>query len=104
MSGEPRPVSVLWITSGLGCDGDSIAMTAATNPSLEDLLRGCLPGMPPLVLYNPVFAFETGDDFMRAFDDAARARSTRSSSCSRARSRTRRSTATGTGRRSASIR
>ena len=30
--------------SGLGCDGDSIAMTAATNPSLEDLLRGSLPG------------------------------------------------------------
>ncbi len=72
MSREQRPVSVLWMTSGLGCDGDSIAMTAATNPSLEDLLRGCLPGMPPVVLYNAVFAFETGDDFLRAFDDAAR--------------------------------
>jgi hydrogenase small subunit len=64
-------VSVLWITSGLGCDGDSIAMTAATNPSLEDLLRGCLPGMPPMILYNPVFAYENGADFMRAFFDAA---------------------------------
>ena len=62
---------VLWITSGLGCDGDSIAMTAATNPTLEDLLRGSLPGIPPIVLYNPVFAFETGDDFMRALFDAA---------------------------------
>ena len=41
------------MTSGLGCDGDSLAMTAATNPSLEDLLRGCLPGMPPLILHNP---------------------------------------------------
>jgi hypothetical protein len=36
---ERTPVNVLWITSGLGCDGDSIAMTAATNPSLDDLLR-----------------------------------------------------------------
>jgi hydrogenase small subunit len=63
-------VSVLWITTGLGCDGDSIAMTAATNPSLEDLLRGALPGMPPMVLYNPVFAYENGDEFMRAWFDA----------------------------------
>ena len=39
-----QPINVLWLTSGLGCDGDSVAMTAATNPSLEDLLRGCLPG------------------------------------------------------------
>jgi hydrogenase small subunit len=65
------PVNVLWMTSGLGCDGDSIAMTSATNPSLEDLLRGCFPGMPPVVLYNPVFAFDSGDDFMRAWFDAA---------------------------------
>ncbi len=65
------PVSILWITSGLGCDGDSIALTAATNPSLEDLLRGCLPGMPPVILYNPVFAYETGEDFLRVFHDAA---------------------------------
>ena len=67
---QRRPVSVLWITSGLGCDGDSVAMTAATNPSLEDLLRGALPGVPPMVLYNPMFAFETGEDFMRAWYEA----------------------------------
>jgi hydrogenase small subunit len=40
----PRPINVLWLTSGLGCDGDSIAMTAATNQSLEDLVRGWMPG------------------------------------------------------------
>ncbi len=71
LSAERRPISVLWITSGLGCDGDSIAMTAATNPSIEDLLRGCMPGMPPVLLYNPVLAFETGEEFMRAWHDAA---------------------------------
>ena len=73
-SHRPRqrgPISVLWITSGLGCDGDSFAMTAATNPSLEDLLRGCLPGMPPVILYNPVFAYETGEEFLHAFREAA---------------------------------
>jgi hydrogenase small subunit len=47
-------------------------MTAATNPSLEDLLTGAIPGTPGVVIYNPVLAFETGDDFMRAFHDAAR--------------------------------
>ncbi len=65
------PVRVLWMTSGLGCDGDSIAMTSATSPSFEDLLRGCFPGMPPVIIYNPMFAFETGDDFMRAWFEAA---------------------------------
>jgi hypothetical protein len=25
-------IDVLWITAGLGCDGDTIAMTAATQP------------------------------------------------------------------------
>ena len=71
---EQRAVSILWLTTGLGCDGDSIAMTSATNPSLEDLLRGFLPGMPPVILHNPVFAFENGDEFVRAFDDAAAGR------------------------------
>ena len=62
------------MTSGLGCDGDSVAMTAATNPSLEDLLRGCFPGMPPVILYNPLLAYENGEDFMRAWFDAAAGR------------------------------
>jgi hydrogenase small subunit len=31
-------VNVIWLTAGLGCDGDTIAMTAATNPSIEDLV------------------------------------------------------------------
>jgi hydrogenase small subunit len=69
-AGSAQPVSVLWLTSGLGCDGDSIAMTAATNPSLEDLLRGCLPGMPPVIFHSPVFAYETGEDFVAAFHRA----------------------------------
>jgi hydrogenase small subunit len=68
---SPQPINVLWLTTGLGCDGDSIAMTSATGPSLEDLLRGCLPGMPPVVLFNPLLAFENGDEFVRAFEAGA---------------------------------
>jgi hydrogenase small subunit len=74
LSARRDPVNVLWITTGLGCDGDSIALTAATNPSVEDLLRGCLPGMPPVVLINPVLAYETGEEFMRAWWHAAEGR------------------------------
>ena len=68
---ERHLVHVLWLTSGLGCDGDSVAMTAATNPSLEDLLGGVLPGMPRMVIYNAMLAYETGDEFVRSFSRAA---------------------------------
>ena len=51
-----------------------MAITSATSPSLEDLLRGVLPGMPRLVIYNPLLAYETGEDFMRPFRDAAAGR------------------------------
>jgi len=31
-----KEIDILWITAGLGCDGDTIAITAATQPSLEE--------------------------------------------------------------------
>jgi hydrogenase small subunit len=69
-SSERQLVHVLWMTGGLSCDGDTISMTAATSPSLEELLTGAIPGMPGMVLYNPVLAFETGDELMAAWRDA----------------------------------
>ena len=44
---EAVTAHVLWITSGQSCEGDSVAMTSATNPSLEDIIQGVIPGMPP---------------------------------------------------------
>ena len=67
---ERQTVHIIWMTSGLGCDGDTVAMTAATKPSLEDLLTRALPGMPGIALYNPMLAVENGDEFMRAWYDA----------------------------------
>src|SRR4051812_12291922 len=67
-------VDVLWLTAGLGCDGDTIAMTAATQPSIEDLLLGALPGLPQLRLHNPVLAYENGDAFLKTWHDAAEGR------------------------------
>lgn len=69
-----QPIHVLWLSSGLGCDGESIALTSAGNPTLEDLQRGAFPGMPPLIIHNPVFAFETGEEFMRPWFAAAEGR------------------------------
>src|SRR6478752_10038230 len=67
---EAITAHVLWMTTGLSCDGDSVAMTSATNPSLEDIVQGVIPGMPRVVVHNPVLAFENGREFMQAWYDA----------------------------------
>src|SRR6266516_1597687 len=64
-------LDVIWLTAGLSCDGDTISITAATQPSLEDLILGAIPGIPKLRLHNPVLAYANGDDFMQALYDAA---------------------------------
>ena len=66
-----KEIDILWITAGLGCDGDSIAMTAATQPSLEDIVLGGIPGIPKVNFHHPILALETGDEFMKRFDLAA---------------------------------
>lgn len=66
-----KELDVLWITAGLGCDGDTIAMTAATQPSIEDIVLGAFPGIPKVKLHNPFLAYENGDDFMKHFHLAA---------------------------------
>jgi hydrogenase small subunit len=73
-TGDTPPVaeiSILWLTAGLSCDGDTIAMTAATQPSLEDLLGGALPWTPRVKLYNAFLSPEVGDDFVRFFHRGA---------------------------------
>jgi hydrogenase small subunit len=65
-------VHIVWITAGLGCDGDSVSITAATQPSIEDVVMGSIPGLPKVHLHNPVLAYEVGDDFMRYFYAAER--------------------------------
>ena len=62
-----QEIDVLWITAGLSCDGDTIAMTAATQPSIEDIVLGAIPGIPKVNLHNPVLAYANGDDFLESF-------------------------------------
>ena len=59
-------VHILWITAGLSCDGDTISITAAMQPSIEDVLLGAIPGLPSVQLHNPVLAYELGgESFMK---------------------------------------
>jgi hydrogenase small subunit len=69
---EPQPIAeidVLWITAGLGCDGDTIAITAATQPSIEDLVLGAIPGIPKVNFRNPVHR-PLGPDFSQRGNSA----------------------------------
>jgi hydrogenase small subunit len=69
---EAVTAHVIWMTTGLSCDGDSVAMTSATEPSLEDIITGVIPGLPKVVVHNPVLAYENGADFMEAWYQAER--------------------------------
>ena len=66
-----KEIHVIWMTTGLGCDGDSVSITAATQPSIEDLVMGNIPGLPKVHVHNPVIAYEVGDEFMKHWFDAA---------------------------------
>ena len=64
-------VYILWISEGLSCDGDSVSITAATLPSIEDVVLGNIPGLPKVHLYNKVLAYENGDEYIKVFHQAA---------------------------------
>jgi hydrogenase small subunit len=64
-------IDILWLTAGLGCDGDTVSMTAASQPAIEDVLLGAIPGLPRVRLHNPVLAYAVGDDFLKPWHQAA---------------------------------
>jgi hydrogenase small subunit len=53
-----KGIHIVWITAGLGSDGDSVSITAATQPSVEEVVMGAIPGLPKVHLHNPVLAYE----------------------------------------------
>jgi hydrogenase small subunit len=57
---------VFWL-AGMSCDGCTIAVSGATNPSVEDLLAGTIPGMPKVILHHPVLSISAGAEFIRPF-------------------------------------
>src|SRR5499425_1536664 len=69
-----KEIHIVWMTTGLSCDGDSVSTTAASLPSIEDVVLGAIPGLPKVHLHNPVLAYEVGDDFMKYWHMAAEGR------------------------------
>jgi len=68
--GPVKVVHAFWM-AGMSCDGCSISATGATNPKVEDLLAGTIPGLPKVVLHHPVLAVEVGEEFTHPFELAA---------------------------------
>ena len=64
-------MNILWITAGLGCDGETIAMTGAMQPSIEDFVLGGIPWIPKVNFHNPFLAQANGDEFLQPFHQAA---------------------------------
>jgi hydrogenase small subunit len=69
MEGPLQKVVVFWL-SGMSCDGCSISALGATEPSVEELLTGSLPGVPTLVLHHYATSIDSGDHFTHAFEMA----------------------------------
>src|SRR5690606_23619282 len=66
-------ITILWISEGMSCDGDSVAMTASDRPSIEDIVLGLVPGLPKVNLYNKVLSPTVGgEEFLAPYRMAAR--------------------------------
>src|SRR3981081_4466702 len=64
-------VHILWISEGMSCDGDSVSITAAGQPGIEDVLLGAIPGLPKVNLYNKVLSPTLGgEEFLLPFRQA----------------------------------
>src|ERR1043166_9662696 len=68
-----QEVHILWISEGMSCDGDSVSITAAGQPGIEDVLLGAIPGLPKVHLHNKVLSPTLGgEEFLAPFRQAAR--------------------------------
>lgn len=69
--GPMKEVHAFWL-SGMSCDGCSIAAVGATQPAVEQLLLGSIPGMPKVVLHHSVLSVDAGEAFMADYHKASR--------------------------------
>jgi hydrogenase small subunit len=67
--GPLKKVIVFWL-GGMGCDGCTIATLGATEPSVEELITGAIPGVPAVVLHHYAASIESGDHFTHSFEEA----------------------------------
>jgi hydrogenase small subunit len=64
MMKNPNEISILWLNAALSCDGESVALTGATEPSIEELIGGVIPNIPSVTFHIPLLAYENGSDFL----------------------------------------
>ena len=65
-------VYILWTSEGMSCDGDTVSITAAMQPSIEDIVLGAIPGLPKVHLHNKVLHPSLGGaEFMKPYFQAA---------------------------------
>jgi hydrogenase small subunit len=66
-------VHILWISEGMSCDGDTVSITASSQPSIEDVVTGMIPGLPTVHLHNKVLSPTLGgEEYLAPFRAAAR--------------------------------
>jgi hydrogenase small subunit len=61
--GPLEKLYAFWIVGG-SCDGCTIAISGATNPPLEHLLAGIVPGLPRVELVHTVVSVESGAEWV----------------------------------------
>jgi hydrogenase small subunit len=67
--GPLEKVHAFWL-AGMSCDGCTIATVQATEPSVEDLMTGRLPGVPQVILHHYVLQLEAGVSYMSTLEQA----------------------------------
>ena len=61
--GPLEKLYLIWMVGG-SCDGCTIAVAGATNPPVEHLLNGIVPGLPRLELIHTVVSTESGPEWV----------------------------------------
>jgi hypothetical protein len=71
-------IRILWISGGLSCDAESVSLTSATQPSIEETAVGAVPGLPKIGARSHVVALFAGEGHHklagRLLGEGARAR------------------------------
>jgi len=61
--GPLEKLYLIWLVGG-SCDGCTIAVAGATNPPVEHLMAGIVPGLPRLELIHTVVSVESGHEWI----------------------------------------
>ncbi len=62
--GPLEKIYLFWFV-GASCDGCTIALTGATQPSAEDLMGGTVPGLPRVEVIHTVVSVESGPEWVQ---------------------------------------